>query len=1186
MRFRELLTVTFVLSLNASLSAQEFRATATGRVADPSDAPIAGAAITVKNEGTNITATSKTDARGNYTVPFLQPGSYSITVAAEGYKQVTRSGIALTVAQTTAIDFKLEIGAVTQEMTVRAEVPVLEQTNGDRGGLVDAESVAEYPLNGRNPFMLSMLVPGVDFNGELVYQRPFDNGAIARWNVNGSNSNNEFLLDGAPNNAQAGGNNIAYVPPVDSVQEFKIQTNAYDAQYGKSAGGIINVALKSGSNRLHGTAYEFMRRNSFDANSFQNNARGAERDGHYLDQYGAQLDGPLYFPKIYDGRNKTFFLFNFENYREATPQPLVLSVPAAEMRNGDFSKLADADGRQVTVYDPTTTRSVSGKYIRDPFPNNVIPGSRINPIARNIVNFFPLPNTTTNGVAYAQQNYYASGGYNPAVDHFYNMVFKFDQNFGSRHHVFFRQGSNDRTENRGTNGIVGKPGADGPLPLKRVNDAYVLDWVTTLSPTMIFNPRLSFSRYIESNDALIDKQFDMTSLGFPAALAAALPYNPGFGRYQLDDYLSLGKSGPSKNVTNTWAVAASLTKVSGTHTTKAGYDMRWIQYAVESPGTVFQLNENRVFTRADYTFADGLSGNSVAGFLLGTPSSGTVNYNSFFIYMTRYMAPWVQHDWKLTSKLTANLGLRFDFNSPPNERFDRLNRGFDSEVVSPLDPLIKYSASPGLAGPIRGGMLFAGVNGAPHNAADMYYNTWQPRVGLAYALTPRTVLRGGWGRYYSNPSNNFQQSYGFNNQTTMSVSPDGNRTTYPNMINDPFPTINVPRGSADGLLTYAGRSFNFVSKDFRTPHVDLFSFGIQRAIGNRARFEVTYSGSRGYDQESTKTFDEQGDGAFRDSCNPLLGHSVSYCNAGITNPFRGLDAFVGTSWYTATTVSRNQILRPYPQFSGLTEYMLNTGRSWYNSLQSLFTMRVRNSINLNVNYTFAKNEYRNGYLDPQNNIMQQGITQYDRPHRFVTSIITQLPLGKGHRWLNHYKGFAGKLVSGWEQTIIFNVMSGMPWAFPSNAIYLKDGRLPFGWGQEKIQALKPCVEKFNDDGTITMLPFSQDYGCKEANWLIYNTTYNPRYTPNYDPRLRYQTTKMADVSLNKMTQISERFRVQFRVETFNIANSFFVTQGSSGTQLFNNTVDNANFGVLYKSAVSSTGSNYPRQIQLGFKLLW
>jgi hypothetical protein len=1174
------------LALASLAPAQEFRATLTGRVTDPSGAPVAAAAVSVKNEDTNIAHAARTDSHGNYTATFLPPGRYTVAVTATGFKTAVRAGLELAIAEATTQDFKLEIGAITQEVTVTAEVPVLDQASADRGGVVSAEAITEYPLNGRNPFMLSVLVPGVDYNGEVVYQRPFDNGAIARWNINGSNMNNEFLLDGAPNNAQAGSNNIAYVPPVDAVQEFKIQTNAYDAQYGKSAGGTINVALKSGGNRVHGTVYEFLRRNALDANSFQNNARSAPKDGHYLDQYGGQLDGPVWIPKIYDGRNRTFFLFTLEKYREGSPQPLVLSTPEPEMRTGDFSKLLDGSGRKITIYDPTSTRLSSGKYIRDPFPNNVLPSARVNPIARKIAGYYPAPNTRTSGVGYAQQNLFVSGGENPEVNPFYNLVFKFDQNFGSRHHVFFREGSNDRSALRTTNGIRDKIGSEGFFPHKRINDSFLIDWVGTISPTMIANARVSFSRFIESNDVAVNQTFDMTQLGFPGSLAASVPYTPGFGRYVLDGYVGLGTSSRNRNVTNTWATAGSITQVRGSHTTKAGLDMRWIQYAVQTPGVVFQLNSNKVFTQADYSFGDALSGNSLAGFLLGTPSSGTVNYNSFFIYLQRYTAPWVQHDWKATSRLTLNLGFRMDFQYPPNERFDRLNRGFDEQVVSPLDKLIDHAKNPDLPNPLRGGMLFAGVGGTQRAAANVYWNTWQPRIGAAYAVGRSLVLRGGWGRYYNNPSNNFQQSYGFNAQTTMSVTPDGNRTTYPNVINNPFPTINAPRGAADGLVTYAGRSFNFVNSDFRIPHTDLFSFGIQRAIGTRGRFEVTYSASRTYDQEASKAFDEQPTGAFRDACNPLLGRTVTYCNAGIANPFRNLEAFNGTSWYTAATISRNQILRPFPQFSGLTEMMLNTGRSWYNSLQSLYTMRVRNSINLNVNYTFAKNLQRSGYLDPQNDVMQQGVTQYDRPHRFVASMIGQLPFGKGRRWLNGAHGWTGRLVSGWETTFLLNMMSGMPWALPSNAMYLKDARLPHGWDQEKIQVIKPCTARWNDDGTVAMLGFSQDFGCKEANWLMYNTTYNPRYTQYYEPRIRYQTMRLADVSLNKMTQLSEKLRVQFRFEVFNVANSFFVLQGGSGTQTINNVPDNAAFGILYKSTVSAPQSNYPRQMQLGFKLLW
>ncbi|MBI3683540.1 MAG: carboxypeptidase regulatory-like domain-containing protein [Acidobacteria bacterium] len=420
----------------ALLPGQEFRATITGHVTDQSGAAVPNIAVQVRNINTNQVASSVTDNQGNYTVPFLSPGSYSILVEAPGFKKYTREGLTLNVGQTAGINIQLELGQVTESITVIAETPLLETAKSDRGQVIDSQRVREFPLNARNPFMLAILSAGVNFNGNIIYQRPFDNGAIADWNINGGwNRNNEFLLDGAPNNAQAGGNNIAYVPPVDSVEEFKIQTNSYDAQYGKTSGGIVNVSLKGGANSFHGTLYEFARRNAWDANSFQNNARGVEKVDHFLDQYGGAIGGPIILPKIYNGRNRSFFFVNYEGYREGTPTPLNLSVPAPEFISGDFTRLVDQQNRLITIYDPATGRDVSGTWTRDAFPGNRIPANRIHPVARNILSFMPKPNTTTPGAAfYSQQNLFLPGGENLDKDDFYNLVVKIDQNFGQRHH--------------------------------------------------------------------------------------------------------------------------------------------------------------------------------------------------------------------------------------------------------------------------------------------------------------------------------------------------------------------------------------------------------------------------------------------------------------------------------------------------------------------------------------------------------------------------------------------------------------------------------------------------------------------------------------------------------------------------------------------------------------------------------
>src|SRR5438128_3296996 len=369
--------------------AQEFRATLNGRVMDTTRAAVPGATVTAHNVETNESAAVTTNAEGNYTIPFLRPGAYSLTVEAPGFKKYTRR-LRLEVSQTASINVELGVGTLAEEVSVTAEAPLLDLGKADRGTVIDNQRVTELPLNARNPFMLSMLVAGVNYNGPAIYHRPFDNGAIADWSINGgANRNNEFLLDGAPNNSIQGGNNIAYVPPVDAVQEFKIVTNSYDAQYGRTAGGVVNVSLKSGTNTFHGSVYEFARRKEIDSNEYFFKVNNREKPNHKLDQYGFQLDGPVEIPGLYDGRNKTFFMFSYEGYKEATPNPATYTVPDAAQLRGDFSNLRDAQGRLITIYDPATGRlDGSGQWVRDPFPNNQVPANRINPLAQRFTQYF------------------------------------------------------------------------------------------------------------------------------------------------------------------------------------------------------------------------------------------------------------------------------------------------------------------------------------------------------------------------------------------------------------------------------------------------------------------------------------------------------------------------------------------------------------------------------------------------------------------------------------------------------------------------------------------------------------------------------------------------------------------------------------------------------------------------------
>jgi hypothetical protein len=1177
------------------IHAQEFRATLTGRILDAGSSPVPNAKVRITNADTRESRDVTADSHGDYVAPLLSPGVYSVTVEAAGFKTAVRSGFELTVGQTATLDLQLELGSVKTSVVVTAEAPLVEDANADRGGLIDEQSVKEYPLNARNPFMLAMIAPGVNFDGELTYQRPFDNGAIANWSVNGSSQRMEFLVDGSPNNSQAGGNNIAFVPPVDAVQQFRIQTSAYDAQFGRGA-GTINVALKSGGNKLHGSVYEFARRSAWDANSFQNKARcvsfaangrcqGAPKDGHYLDQYGVVLDGPVYIPGLYDGRNKTFFMVNYERYREGSPQPLVLSVPEPEMREGDFSKLVDGSGRAITIYDPNTGRQVGSQWVRDPFPGNVIPHDRISPTASLLIKYFPLPNTSTPGVNYSTSNYFISGGDASARDRFYNLISKIDRNLGDRHHLFIRYGQNDRYEMRTYNGIFDKPGADGQLPLRRANWTGGLGWTSTLGGATILDVRASMSRFIDPSTADANKNFDLVGAGFSPALVSQLPYGEWFPRISVSGFQSLGRN-PNfgASATNTLTLQPSVIHSrGGGQTVKAGVDLRWTQYSTQNSGQIMTFSAGDTFTRADYQRSDGLSGSGLATWLLGMPTSGSVNINMYPIYMFPYYAPWVQYDWKLRRNLTLNLGIRWDANLPPVERYDRMNRGFDPNITSPVDALIDHSKYSYLSYPLRGGLLFAGQNGLPRNAADIYVKTVQPRFGVAWMPLPKIVIRGGWGRYYINPNNDYLQNVGYNASTSLNASPDSNRTAYPDLLVNPFPIINQPIGNSRGLMTFLGNSFNFINSHFEIPHVDQFSFNVQRPIGTLAIIDIAYVGSRGNRLQSTKTFNDDADSTIRNQCDYLLGAtSQSYCTQGLANPFRGVAGFEGTSFYTNSTRSRYDLSRVFPQFNtGLNEYMRNDGLSWYNALQTSFNIRSRRGIMLNANYTFSKTMERNGFLDNLDGTMQQGLSSNDRPHKFVFSMIGQLPVGKGKRWFNGSHGLLTQLASGWETTTIFQIFSGKPWTLPGNVLYVKDARNPgFTWNAPKVQAIQPCVLNWDNTNKISWEQYSLDYGCTQADWILV-PSYTPRFTPYYDGRVRLQTVRLMDASLNKMTRINERYSVQFRAECFNVTNSFFVN-----TAQFNNDPTSSNFGSIIKATISAPQSNYPRQIQLGLKFLW
>ena len=1178
---KQQLSITAGLLLASLLSGQEFRATLTGRIMDSTAAAVSGAGILVRNTATNEENSSISDTQGDYRVPFLRPGTYDVTVEVPGFKKFVRSGLILNLGQTAGLEIRLELGALSEQVTVTGEAPLLDSVKADRGAVIDNQRVTEFALNGGNAMMLSRLVPGVAFTGAIYAQGAYSQGAIEKWAMNGGLSNsNSFQLDGAPNDTKAFGGGVGYVPPVDSVQEFKIQTNTYDAQFGRTSGGILNISVKSGTNAFHGSAYEYLNRTWSSANLFQNNAIGAPREEFTKDRYGFQMEGPVRIPKFYDGRNRTFVMGAFEGTRNSNPHQILGSVPEPDMLNGDFSKLLDANSRLITIYDPTTGRDVQGVWTRDPFPGNDLPKDRINPIATKILSYMPKANTTTPGQGYAQLNYRVNGGDNPGVSKTYSVVGKLDHNLSDKHRFFFRRGWSDFTYYDSDNGLRGI-GTIGDYGQKKINDSYVLDWVGALSPTFIANLRLSFGFFNMDRSVVENSNFPLTQFGFPESLDQQLAVANWFGYYTFSGYMTMGQYFEI-NHTNNFGIQPTVTKVLGSHVVKAGMDLRWTQWSVGSynGNRPFSLSADAGWTQKEYNRSDASSGNSIASFLLGTPSGGSASVNAFNIYLYPYYAPWVQDDWKVSRRLTLNLGLRWDFNYPPKERYNRLNRGFDTQTLSPVDAMIDRKAYPGTP-PVRGGLLFAGVNGNPRLPATLQKGDIQPRFGFAYSFSDKLVARGGWGRTFINPTENYDgRTYGFSQTTNVVTTLDGSRTAIPNVLNNPFPIgVRQPAGSSLGLLTFAGQGFNTANPEFRIPHMDQFSFGFQYALPWSSKVDVSYVGSRGTDLQDSYSYNNYGL-PLRTQCNLMEGGNPLYCDERIQNPFYGLAPFAGTSYYSSPTLARTTLAVEYPQFGGLTEVNRNDGRSWYNSMQVTWETRGKGGLNLMAAYTLSKQIQQSGWLDTLRMVPQRSLVSYDRPHRLSIGGIYELPFGRGKRWLNGSHPLWSRLVGGWENTTMFFYESGGPWALPS-VLYVKDARVDHvDWSAPDVRAVKPCIARWNDNGTITMQPFSVSYGCTEYNFLV-PPRFTPRFTTTYDGRIRQHYAPQVDLSLNKMTRITEKTAVQFRAEAFNATNTFVFY-----TQAFNNNVNSALFGTLNKASVSRSSCNRPRVIQLGVKFVW
>ena len=1183
---RFLFVMGFLLSASF-LAAQEF----TGRVTDSTGASIPMAAITVHNVLTGIDIKSSSTSTGDYTVPYLRPGSYEVRAEAAGFAMLIRSGLILQVGETSTVNFDLRPGTVTESVTVNADT-YIDFGKADRGEVVENARVTELPLNGRDPGMLSTLNAGAVWLGSIQWQRPFDD-TQANLSINGGGKgNNAMLLDGVTNESSGGNSKIGYVPPVDSVREFKIVTNPYDSQYGRAQGGVVDMTLKSGTNNLHGDVYEFARRAWLDADTWRSDWLNAKNPGvshkgqHKLDQWGAELDGPVFLPKFYDGRSKSFFLLQYENWNEVVPNNIVTSVPDPAWLTGDFSNLTYWDGSKIApmyIYDPLTLHddgTGKGILVRDRFPGNKIPTVRINPVALNMLSYYPKPNLAPSAGTNPFANNYTTP--NPTTDIYRNVLGKWDENVGASDRFSLRYGYWERLEVRGTNGMPGAA-AQGASPFVQRSHTFATDWVHTFASNLLLDVRGSV---IVRNDSWHDGPggFDPSSLGWSAAMVGQLGQGTQhFPRMGVSEFAGLGNGGVSGEVNNSVALVPNLTWILNKHTLHLGMDIRALQKAITS---VQPLGPNfwvdRKWTQSNYIGSQWTpdSGSSIASMLLGTMSSGGTNIAPQAYWSQHYYAPFVQDDWKVTRKLTLNLGVRYDLNGPQVERHDRMDYAFDPNMVNPIDAQINHASIPGGA-PIKGGITFVGVNGNPRSFYSIVKTNVQPRVGFAYAIDDRTVVRGGIGEMFRNPIPGGNQ-YGWSANTSYVGSTNGDRTPLMNLSN-PFPTIVQPTGSSLGALTGLGQSPYFINPSYKTPGFWSYSFGFQHQFLKADTLEISFVGSHSYNQDSSDNINHWST-ASQTACNIEMGGNRHLCDDQsnwVTNPFYHVAAFQGTGLYSSQTIQPQSLAAPFPEFGSITEWQLNDGTSTFNSLQVTGVHRWRKDLTLHGTWTWSKIMNAGGFADDTYRIAAHSIDGNDRTHRITLSSVYYLPVGRGRTFLGSTNRLLDTAVGGWEVGSLFIYETGTPWGVPNNPNeeYVGNASLPrtidpvTGY----IRGVAACIASTNSEtGAHTMLTNQTYKGCKQpffVNRPSYAANPNVVYTG-----IRLPSNFQFDANLSKNFSILENLKLQFRLESFNVLNHPLWQSGYAGS------ANDPNFGTIQRGPWDQ--SNLPRQTQIALKLMW
>lgn len=1167
----------FILIFSAGLTcstavAQRYLGSISGEVTDATGARVPGAQVTATEAATKFKTTVVTKAAGAYDMPALQPGTYAISVTAAGFRKETRTNVVLTAAQTQKIDFTLSLGNAVETIEVSADNLLLDTSSPNIATTLDAQEVTSLPNIGRNPFVLATLAVGVTNTGSGGYfqgkasqfTQPFS-GVAVQITSGGSGGHNRLTLDGIPDDPPerfSGASYTGFVPSPEAVQEVKVQTSIFDAQIGHGNGTVTNTVIRSGGNHVHGAAYYVFQNTYLNANTYervptQNAATNpTRRTNDQLSQTGLVFDGPVFIPKVYDGRNKTFFLVSFERFQSHSSLTYNSRVPTAAERTGDFSGLCSTFNSAglctsgIQLYDPLSPLDANGNRTAY-FANDQIPTARINAAGAAIMNFYPLPNVP-NATATSTVNYISNQtSYESKYPSF---ITRIDQSIGAKNKlnaIYFQAGLTQAYPFQGfTKGIA--PSGYG-YQVYRNTRGGSLDDVQQFSSSMVLDSRFGLVYHPFGLVYPGNQNFDLGSINIKNT---GYPYLSFPGTSMSDSYAGLAAgAGGQVSESTTGSLEEILTKIWGKQSVRFGFEGNLLRYNVQNPQSGFgAFSFSRLFTQQNYATSSANSGDPMAALLLGDFTSGTYNVTPAYALQQIYAAPFVQDDWRVTRKLTLNLGARWDYESPLTERYNKQDSNFCTTCANPLQASV-----PGL--PLNGGLQFTGPNNRFPYPRDL--NNWQPRLGAAYQATPTTVVRAGFGIIYLNTLET-PIGTGFSQTTGGSTNENGNLPV--NTLDNPFPNgVLLPTGNSLGLSTAVGTNISFIDPNHVQPKLAQWTLNVQQQFPGDLVLQLGYVGNRATRLEVNHNINVLPQQYYSSSTDYAANlANQTYLNTTVPNPMHGFLPATANSNITGTTIARNLLLLPYPEFGSVTENYSSIGSAEYNALQVQVSKPMKHHVTFQGSFTWNKLMDRNTFL----NNFGAGSTL----SRFADPAATLIGNVFGTVELPRLLGrpaWQRLILGGWQLNAILRAQNGSLLGAPGGVYPIGS---PIQPSSDFHRFFNTCYE--NAQGTPVATTASAP-GCDSLSpnpafrqRVSYTIQTNNPYLP-----IRQRLYPLEDASLFKQFILHEGVSFEIRGEFFNIGN-----RPEFGGP--NTSIGAGNYGEVTSSNGTLTQVNDPRIGQL------